>query len=69
MVTGLQEIDKLKTHMGDIQVPLEVFEWVQWWVIRDSSDSNARFYDLTLAGERSLGLNDEQIHVHVVLYV
>lgn len=26
MVTGLQEIDKLKTQMGDIQVPLEVFE-------------------------------------------
>lgn len=28
MVTGLQEIDKLKTQMGDIQVPLEVFDYI-----------------------------------------
>jgi len=26
IVTGMQEIDKFKMQMGDIQVPLEVFE-------------------------------------------
>jgi len=28
MVQGLQDIDKLKSQMQDIQVPLEVFEYV-----------------------------------------
>jgi len=26
MITGMQEIDKLKSQMADINVPLEVFE-------------------------------------------
>ncbi|KAH3776954.1 mediator of RNA polymerase II transcription subunit 10-like [Dreissena polymorpha] len=28
MVQGMQEIDKLKTHMQDIHVPLDVFEYI-----------------------------------------
>lgn len=28
MIQGMQEIDKLKTHMQDIHVPLDVFEYI-----------------------------------------
>ncbi|XP_021338863.1 mediator of RNA polymerase II transcription subunit 10-like [Mizuhopecten yessoensis] len=28
MVAGMQEIDKLKSQMGDINVPLEVFDYI-----------------------------------------
>lgn len=28
MVTGLQEIDKLKTHVQDVHVPFEVFDYI-----------------------------------------
>jgi mediator of RNA polymerase II transcription subunit 10 len=28
MVTGLQDIDKLRAHVQDVQIPLEVFEYI-----------------------------------------
>jgi hypothetical protein len=33
LVTGLQEIDKLKTQVQDVHVPLEVFELVYFHYI------------------------------------
>ncbi len=28
MVTGMREIEKLRPHVQDVQIPLDVFEWV-----------------------------------------